>query len=124
MSRSTPEGKVKRAIVTELKKRGVWYCSPIGSMFGNAGVPDLLCCVKGRFLGIEVKAPGKLGTVTALQEEQIRRIIVSGGTAILADSVNTVVAVLDEMEAGRAHTSKQAELQAGGRDGDARPTAG
>lgn len=106
MSRSTPEGKVKKAIVAELKRRSIWYCSPIGSMFGNAGVPDLLCCVRGRFFGIEVKAPGKLNTVTALQQDQISRIISSGGVAILADSVDTVVAALDHMEACDAHPRK------------------
>ena len=56
MSYNTPEGKVKRRVVEILKKHGVWYFFPANNGFGVAGIPDLIACVKGQFLGIEVKA--------------------------------------------------------------------
>lgn len=32
-----------------------------GSQFGEAGVSDLLCCLDGRFIAVEVKAPESYG---------------------------------------------------------------
>ena len=56
MSYNTPEGKVKRRVVELLKKHGVWYFFPASNGFGVAGIPDIVACVKGQFMGIEVKA--------------------------------------------------------------------
>jgi len=59
---------------------------PIGTGYGNSGVPDFLCCVRGRFLAIEAKA-GK-GKTTALQDKNIKQIIASGGLAIVVNEDN------------------------------------
>jgi Holliday junction resolvase len=75
----TPEAKVKAKIKKILKDHGVYYAMPIGTGYGNSGVPDFLCCVNGNFLAIEAKA-GK-GTTTALQEKNLREIKQAGGTA-------------------------------------------
>ena len=76
---TTPESKVKANIKAILKTNNVYYAMPIGTGYGNSGVPDFLCCVNGHFLGIEAKA-GK-GTTTALQEKNIQQIKDAGGTA-------------------------------------------
>lgn len=76
---ATPEAKVKAKIKKILKDNGVYYAMPIGTGYGNSGVPDFLCCVNGNFLAIEAKA-GK-GTTTALQEKNLREIKQCGGTA-------------------------------------------
>ena len=76
---TTPEAKVKAKIKKILKDNGVYYAMPIGTGYGNSGVPDFLCCVNGHFLAIEAKA-GK-GTTTALQDKNIREIKEAGGTA-------------------------------------------
>ena len=78
---TTPEAKVKAKIKDILKAQNVYYAMPIGTGYGNSGVPDFLCCVNGHFLGIEAKA-GK-GTTTALQEKNIRQIKDAGGTAVI-----------------------------------------
>lgn len=75
----TPETKVKAKIKGILKAHNVYYAMPIGTGYGNSGVPDFLCCVNGHFLGIEAKA-GK-GTTTALQDKNIQQIKDAGGTA-------------------------------------------
>ena len=54
----TPEGKVKAKVKAVLDKRGVYYFMPRGTAFGRAGVPDIICCINGRFLAIECKANG------------------------------------------------------------------
>ena len=82
----TPEGKVKDKIKKILKAHGIYYAMPMGTGFGNAGVPDFLICVKGRFIAVEAKA-GK-GKTTALQEKNIREIQEAGGDAFVIHENN------------------------------------
>jgi len=77
----TPESKVKQAIKKVLAKHGVYYVMPIGSGYGNAGVPDFICNVNGKFLAIEAKA-GR-GQCTALQEKNLKQINEGGGVGIV-----------------------------------------
>ena len=83
---ATPEAKVKAKIKKILKDHGVYYAMPIGTGYGNSGVPDFLCCVNGKFVAIEAKA-GK-GTTTALQEKNLRDIRTAGGTAMVVNETN------------------------------------
>ena len=53
---------------------------PIGSGYGNAGVPDFICNVNGKFLAIEAKA-GR-GELTALQIRNLARINADGGVGL------------------------------------------
>lgn len=89
---STPEAKVKAKIKAILKEHGVWYAMPMGTGYGNSGVPDFLCCVSGRFIAVEAKA-GK-GIPTALQEKNLRDIKAAGGFALVVNENN-----LGELEA-------------------------
>lgn len=52
------------------------------------GVPDVLACRDGAFVAIEVKAP--TGTVSKLQEYQIKKIKEAGGIAFVARSLDEV----------------------------------
>ena len=83
---NTPEAKVKAKIKAILKAHNVYYAMPIGTGYGNSGVPDFLCCVNGKFLAIEAKA-GK-GTTTALQEKNLREIREAGGKAMVINESN------------------------------------
>lgn len=87
----TPEGRVKAAVKTFLKSKGAWYCMPIGTGYGNSGVPDFLVCWRGRFIAIETKAPGKRGNTTVMQDKQIMGIHQAGGSAVVVDDVNQLV---------------------------------
>jgi pantoate kinase len=83
---ATPEVKVKKQIRKILDDMGVYYAMPIGSGYGNSGVPDFLVCANGRFVGIEAKA-GK-GKTTALQEAHLSRIRGAGGIALVINETN------------------------------------
>jgi hypothetical protein len=97
---ATPESKVKDQIKKILKAYDVYYAMPMGTGYGNAGVPDFLCCVNGRFLAIEAKA-GK-GTTTALQDKNLQQIKDSGGHAYvinengLNELVETIIFLLEK----------------------------
>lgn len=83
---NTPEGKVKDKIKKILKAHNIYYAMPHGAGFGNAGVPDFLCCWKGKFVAVEAKANG--GRTTALQDKNLSDIEASGGTAWVVDENN------------------------------------
>ena len=83
---ATPEAKVKAKIKKILKDHNVYYAMPIGSGYGNSGVPDFLCCVGGKFVAIEAKANG--GKPTALQEKNLREINQAGGIGVVIDETN------------------------------------
>lgn len=82
----TPEKKVKMKVVEILKGFGAYYFYASTGGYGASGVPDIICCYKSRFIGIECKA-GK-GKTTALQEKNIAQIIAQGGLAIVVNEDN------------------------------------
>ena len=82
----TPEAKVKAKIKAILKEHNIYYAMPMGTGYGNSGVPDFLCCVHGYFIAIEAKA-GK-GTTTALQEKNLTNVRNSGGVALVINETN------------------------------------
>jgi hypothetical protein len=94
----TPEGRVKAAIKKKLTAKGVWFFCPVSNGMGVHGVPDFVCCWKGKFLGIEAKAPGKLNRLTELQKRQIRSICAAGGVAVAVDDADRLDALFDEGE--------------------------
>ena len=82
----TPEAKVKAKIKEILKKHKAYYVMPIGTGYGNSGVPDFVVCHNGRFVAIEAKA-GR-NEPTALQWKNLRDITNAGGTALVVNEEN------------------------------------
>ena len=86
----TPEGKVKAGIKALLARLDIWYFMPASGGFGKSGVPDFVCCWNGYFLGIEAKAPGKLGATSVMQKEQLMQIKDHGGLSLVCDDVSVL----------------------------------
>ena len=82
----TPEGRVKRKAIAELQKLGMYIFFPATGGFGRSGVPDIVCCYKGKFIGIECKAHGN--KPTALQQSNLEEIVNNGGIAIVVDDTS------------------------------------
>jgi hypothetical protein len=82
----TPEAKVKKRAVAQLFKLGAYYFYPVTGGWGKSGVPDIIGCYEGLFLGLECKA-GK-GKPTKLQELNLRQINEAGGYGIIVDETN------------------------------------
>lgn len=82
----TPEGKVKDKVVAILKKLGAYYFFPATHGYGRSGVPDVVCCLDGSFVGIECKANGN--KATPLQIREIEAIRTAGGIALIVDETN------------------------------------
>ena len=82
----TPEAKVKKKVKEILDQMGVYHFSPMQNGMGRVGIPDIIGCLDGQFLGIECKA-GR-GTTTALQERELTRIQNAGGYALVVNEEN------------------------------------
>lgn len=82
------ESKLQKRIQGYLKSIGA-YCFKIhGDIFTRAGIPDIVCCYQGRFIGIEAKEPGN--KPSELQLAHGRQIVKSGGLFIVAYSLEDV----------------------------------
>lgn len=77
------ENKIKQFLQDE----GCWFIkywsgsSSSGKTFTKEGIPDILCCCNGYFVGIEVKAPN--GKPSLLQLHNLKKIDQAGGYGIL-----------------------------------------
>jgi len=95
---TTPETKVKRAVVKILDAHQAYHFFPATHGYGRSGVPDIVACYKGYFVGIECKA-GK-GVPTALQLKELRLIDEAGGYSMVVreDTVALVETVLSAID--------------------------
>lgn len=71
------ENKIKKFLEDE----GWWYVKYFANRMTKSGIPDILACVNGTFVAIEVKAPN--GHPSELQKYHIRKLRESGATAIV-----------------------------------------
>lgn len=94
----TPEGRVKAAVKKRLKELGAWYYMPVQNGMGIVGVPDFVCCLGGRMVAIETKAPGKRSNTTPNQDRQIALIRAAGGIAVVIDDVDQMNEILNQLE--------------------------
>ncbi len=90
------ESVIVAAIIKYLKFVPRCFCwKEHGGMYGTAGIPDIICCIEGRFVGFEVK--NEKGKPTKLQESTIRKITDSGGIAMVVMSVDEVKVVIEDL---------------------------
>ncbi len=93
---------LERDIVNEIKKylaslgSDVFFWKEHGGPYGTSGVPDIICCYKGRFLGLEAKL--LTGRLTELQKRAIRKINGAGGIACRVESVDDVKRVIAQVD--------------------------
>jgi Holliday junction resolvase len=72
---------VKQQVVKLLKERGIYYFFPVAGHYTSIGVPDIVACVRGRFVGIECKAGNN--KPTALQYKNLEAIRDNEGVAMV-----------------------------------------
>jgi hypothetical protein len=98
------ESHVQRQILDYLALKGIFHYRQNSGAFaipetanharrffraGVPGVPDIICVIKGQFVGIEVKAPK--GKQSEHQKEFQRKIEAAGGRYVLAHSLEDVI---------------------------------
>lgn len=89
MSKQHIEQNVQVAIMKYIKSIGGLPIkqNQIG-IYGQAGVPDIIACIKGRFVAIEVKRPGQ--KPKPIQVAFLEAINKKGGLAFWSDNLEKV----------------------------------
>lgn len=87
------EQTIQSSIIKYLESKGCYVVKVISA--NKIGVPDLLCCINGRFVGIEVKT--NKGIVSSLQIVQIERINKAEGIAFVCRSVEELKKQTEEL---------------------------
>lgn len=103
---STPEKKVKSVVVKLLKEHDAYFFYPVTGGYGASGVPDIVCCFRGLFVGIECKAGNN--KPTALQQANIDAINKAGGVAFWVNETNckNVIQIIFNIRAERRKTKE------------------
>lgn len=90
------ENKIKNY----LKSKNCYCVKYFGCMYSTSGTPDILACINGYFVAIEVKAQD--GVVSALQLEKLNQVRRAGGFGYVAypsgwDKLKTIIdGILDD----------------------------
>jgi len=94
------EKQLQNKIIKVLRERGGYCFKTHSGKYqhpSRQGLPDIMCCYNGLFVAFEVKLPGR--KPTRLQEYEMEKIGESGGIAMVASDVESVIARLKEIEA-------------------------
>lgn len=91
---SQPESKLSRQIMTALRIEGYFCFKVHGSDTMMAGLPDIIVCAAGLFIGLETKMPGKRTNTSPRQRYVHEQIIEAGGQAYVVTSVQEALSVV------------------------------
>lgn len=76
------EKQFQKKVIKYLKATPkTWFVKVWGGGFQRSGIPDLICCVNGVFIAVELK--GGDGRVSELQKMNIRQINEAGGIGLI-----------------------------------------
>jgi Holliday junction resolvase len=79
------ERDIVKKIKDYIKANGGFVVKFHGGPYAEVGIPDLLCCIGGVFVAVEVKQPGK--KPTAIQEAKMAEIRAAGGRSFAVTSL-------------------------------------
>lgn len=99
---SQPEAKLSRRIMEALRAEGYFCFKVHGSEFMMAGLPDIICCAQGQFIGLETKMPQSRGNVSPRQSLVHSQIQNAGGTAHVVCSPQEALNVVRDALAAAA----------------------
>ena len=86
--KNNEETRLQQRIQTYLQSLGAYEFKVHGSAYMKAGIPDLIACLDGKFIGIECKVG--YNKPSELQKAHGRMIEKAGGVFIVAYSVQDV----------------------------------
>ena len=92
------EKSVENEIKQYLFEKGIYHFKVHGSKFMEPGIADIIACVNGLFVGIEVKRPGAKREQSEVQKVHERNVKKSGGIYLLADSLQEVIDLVSSLE--------------------------
>lgn len=98
---SGPEANYQKRLMQQLRARGAYVVKYPAGPHGAKGVPDLLCCYRGRFIALELKAGNPAlaqYAPTINQEHQLDAIHRAGGIALVSWPASDALSILDDID--------------------------
>ena len=83
-----------------LSSFGAYHEKIFGGGFQAGGIPDILACLNGYFIGIELKSPTEKGRPRDLQLIKVMEIRKAGGIAFFSHDLSEVEYVLSQVKHG------------------------
>ena len=94
------ESDITKSILKYLKTLPrCFFWKEHGGIYGTSGIPDIIVCIDGRFIALEVKT--QKGKTTPLQNDAIRKIRSSGGFAFVVRSMEEAKNAIDSTMGGK-----------------------
>lgn len=92
------EGKLQKQIIEFLTPmRDVYFFNKWGNGVEEGGIPDLIMCVKGRFVGLELKNPNGSNDVDPRQAIHIKKIQRAGGYSTRVRSFQHFIKIFNSL---------------------------
>lgn len=98
MKKAPLESKIVKKVIDYLRSRGAFAVKSYGNPVVTRGLPDIVCCYKGRYIAFEVKRDAS-GKPTDLQSFRLKEITQAGGIAQVISSVAEAKLLLDRIDA-------------------------
>jgi len=89
-----PEALLRSKIVKALRAYSGFWVVNHATQYGTGGLPDIVGCYNGYYIGLEVKVPGKEHTLTERQSHILEQIRKAGGRAAMVTTVDQAMAVV------------------------------
>lgn len=89
------EQLIQHKIIKYLESKGCYVVKVIQA--SKSGVPDILACIKGRFVALEVKKPDTVNNTSKLQVYNLNKIKESGGKGYVVSCIEDVRKLLLEL---------------------------
>ena len=86
-----PETKLSNQVLPRLRAEGGWWVKIHGGPFQEAGIPDIIGCWKGHFVGIELKIEGE--KPTGLQKQVLNALHLAGARVGVAYSIEDALLI-------------------------------
>ena len=90
------EKQIQAKIKNYLEHKGAYVVKVIQAT--KAGVPDILACYKGLFIGIEVKKHSTKNNVSKLQQHNLNLIKLAEGRCIVAWDMDMVKDFIEDID--------------------------
>jgi hypothetical protein len=93
-----PEARLQRKIQDALRDLGAFVFKVHGGPTMMAGLPDLIVCYRGWFIGMEVKMPERRDNVSPIQLHVHEKIRAAQGEACVVTSVAEALSELERLD--------------------------
>lgn len=80
------EKDLQNKAIKYLKEMGIYYIKIHNSGYMRKGIPDLIICHQGQFIGVELKSP--TGQTSKSQDMELYNIARSNGQAYVINNID------------------------------------